>query len=475
MLIGKTLPFIEEYVEELNRVLKECEQGEGLTAIQKGWLKFCILGIIVSNSINWAKFERVGMKGYSKAALSWMFRKATIKWESLLYISVKMIIKKYGIKEGVLVADDSDRARSKSTKRIYGVHKQKDKASQGYVMGQTIVLLLLVSEKVTIPVGFSFYRPDPVLREWEKKEKELKKQSIAKILRPSKPKRQDEYPTKQEIVINLLKEFKTNHSEVKVKAIVADALYGTDDFIEQASKEFNKVQVISQIRSNQNVEFRKKKINVEQYFNINLAVVKTIKVRGAKQIDALVSSARLYLEAHKKKRFIIAIKYQGEENYRYLVASDMSWRTIDIIQAYTLRWLVEVFFEDWKMYQGWGQLTKQPDYEGSSRGLILSLLLDHCLFFHPSQLARFENNLPAFTVGCLLRKIQMDSLLSVIEDIVFAHNPIEQLQLLSLSIESLFSLNTSTKHLVGKDFSNLHPSASLSYRANLANSVPLAA
>jgi DDE superfamily endonuclease len=475
MLIGKALPFVEEYVEELDRVLKECEQGRGLTAIQKGWLKFCIMGIIVSNSINWAKFERVGMKGYTKAALSWMFRKATIKWESLLYISVKMIIKKYGIVEGVLVADDSDRARSKSTKRIYGVHKQKDKASQGYVMGQTIVLLLLVSEKVTIPVGFSFYRPDPVLREWEKKEKELKKKSVAKVLRPSKPKRQEDYPTKQEIVIKLLKEFKTNHSQVKVKAIAADALYGTDDFIEQASKEFNKVQVISQIRSNQNIEFRKKKLNVEQYFNINLAVVKSIRIRGAKQIDALVSSARLYVEAHKKKRFIIAIKYQGEENYRYLVASDMSWRTIDIIEAYTLRWLVEVFFEDWKMYEGWGQLTKQPDYEGSSRGLILSLLLDHCLFFHPSQLARFENNLPAFTVGSLLRKVQMDSLFTVIQDIVFADNPVEKLQILSLSIESLFTFNTSSKHLLGKDISNLHPSASLSYRANQANFVPLAA
>lgn len=475
MLIGNPLPFVEEYIEELNRVLKEYDKEAGLTAIQRGWLKFCIMGIIVSNSINWAKFEKVGMKGYSKAGLSWMFRKATIKWENLLYISVRMIIKKYGIKEGVLVADDSDRARSKSTKRIYGVYKQKDKTSQGYVMGQTIVLLLLVSEKITIPVGFSFYRPDPVLREWEKKEKELIKKGIAKVLRPTKPKRQAEYPTKQEIVIKLLKEFNRNHSEIKVKVIVADALYGTDDFIEEASKEFNKLQVISQIRSNQIVEFRNKELNVEQYFNINLAIVKTIRVRGAKQIDALVSSARLYLKAHKKKRFIIAIKYQGEENYRYLVASDMSWRTIDIIEAYTLRWLVEVFFEDWKMYEGWGQLTKQPDYDGSSRGLILSLLLDHCLFFHPSQLARFENNLPAFTVGSLLSKIQMDSLLSVIEDIVLDHNPIEKLNILSQSIESLFSLNLSKKHLVGKDISNFHPSASLAYRANLATSFPLAA
>ncbi|TXL15964.1 hypothetical protein BMR05_01480, partial [Methylococcaceae bacterium HT4] len=46
--------------------------------------------------------------------------------------------------EGVLAFDESDRARSKSTKRIYKVYKQKHKGSGGYVNGQTIVLLLLV-------------------------------------------------------------------------------------------------------------------------------------------------------------------------------------------------------------------------------------------------------------------------------------------------------------------------------------------
>lgn len=475
MLIGSPLPFVEEYVEELNRVLKEYDEGAGLTAIQRGWLKFCIMGIIVSNSICWARFERVGIKGYSKAALSWMFRKARIKWESLMIASVRMIIKKYGIKSGILVADDTDRARSKSTKRIYGVHKQKDKASQGYVMGQTVVLLLLVSEKVTIPVGFSFYRPDPALREWEKQEKELKKKSIAKVLRPTKPERDEKYPTKQEIVLKLLKEFKKNHSEIEIKFIAADALYGTSEFIDQASVEFNQVQVISQLRSNQNVEFRNKKLNLEQYFKLYPAVVTKIKLRADKVVNALVSSARLYVEAHKKKRFIIALKYEGEENYRYLVASDMSWRTIDIIEAYTLRWLVEVFFEDWKGYEGWGQLTKLPDYDGSSRGLILSLLLDHCLLHHPLQFARFENKLPGFTLGSLLRKTQMDSLLAVIQDVVNASNPVEELKILSQSIDSLFSLNFSKKHLAGKDISTFRPSISLFRHAYRDISIPLAA
>ena len=39
----------------------------------------------------------------------------------------------------------------------------------------------------------------------------------------------------------------------------------------------------------------------------------------------------------------MAIKYAEEERYRYLIASDLSWRTLDIVQGHTLRWLVEIF------------------------------------------------------------------------------------------------------------------------------------
>lgn len=64
-----------------------------------------------------------------------------------------------------------------------------------------------------------------------------------------------------------------------------------------------------------------------------------------------------------KKRFVIALKYPGESEYRFLVATDLSWRTLDILQTYTLRWLVEVFFVDWKRSEGWGSWPKRasPD------------------------------------------------------------------------------------------------------------------
>ena len=95
------------------------------------------------------------------------------------------------------------------------------------------------------------------------------------------------------------------------------------------------------------------------------------------------------------RRFlVIAIKYDNEETYRYLIASDLSWRTLDIVQGHSLRWLVEVFIQDWKGHEGWAQLTKQPGVEGARQSVILSLLVDHSLLVHPDQQAQLKNNLP---------------------------------------------------------------------------------
>ena len=59
----------------------------------------------------------------------------------------------------------------------------------------------------------------------------------------------------------------------------------------------------------------------------------------------------------KPNGVVVALKYEGEDTYRYLIASDLTWRTLDIVQGQTLRWLVEVFIQDWKSYEGWSQLT----------------------------------------------------------------------------------------------------------------------
>lgn len=468
MLFEEELPFIKEFVEEIDEKLRAYKEGSRLSEIQKKWLSFCIMAIALTNSVNWAKFERVSLRKYSYQALSWMFRHSKIDWENLLSASVKVILSKYGIKKGMLVADDTDKARSKVTKRIYGVHKIRDKKSGGYIMGQTIVILLLVTQEITLPVGFSFYRPDPKQKAWEKEDKKLRKAGVAKKNRPAKPQRDKSYPTKQEILLQLLAKFRIEHSEIKIRMLVADSVYGKAEFCKQAAALFSDLQIISQIHSNQKVHFNNRSMSAKEYFKIYPGICQEIKIRGLQSIKANISSARLYLEAHEQKRFIVAIKYEEEREYRYLFATDMSWRTIDIAQGYTLRWLAEVFIEDFKLCQGWGQLTKQMDVEGSSRSLILSLLLDHCLLFHPQQQAFIENNLPASTVGSLLEKIRLDSFLAFIRSLLSCDNLAEKLELLAQSLADIFSLSASKKHMSGRNLGHLEPSPSLFRRAKLA-------
>jgi len=468
MLINEPTAVIRDFVHLLNESLSELKPNAKLTGIQVKWVCFCLMGILMLNGINWAKFERNSLGKYKVAALSWVFRHAKIHWDLLLLASVKVILKQHGITKGTLVFDESDRARSKQTTHIYKTHKQKHKPTGGYINGQCIVLLLLVTEKITFPVGFCFYQPDPEITVWEKEEKRLRKQGVVKKERPTKPKRNPAYPTKIEIALTLLRQFKQHHNEMTITAILADALYGTAKFMNKASHTFGGVQVISQLRSNQNITWRGKTKSLHTYFNqINQGVPQTFSIRGGKLCEGTVSSARLYVGAHKEKRFVIALKYEGETDYRYLVATDMTWRSCDIIQAYTLRWLVEVFFEDWKLYEGWGREAKQQGEEGSSRGLILSLLFDHCLLLHPEQKACIESKQPMYTVGSLQRKLQMESLLETITQLLLTGEDIAiKLKNLADRIKDTFQLMPSGKHMTGRNLGRLEATPSLTHRAN---------
>ena len=454
--------FIKTFVTDLDAALGTLKPNAKLTQLQRFWLGFCLTGMLLTNSVCWAKFERASLGEYKIAALSWMFREAKVAWNYLLLASVSLVLVQHGITEGELVLDESDRSRSKRTKRIHKAHKQKHKASGGYVNGQTVVLLLLVTQSVTIPVGFAFYMPDPALRAWTKEDRRLKKQGMTKKDRPVMPERNNAYPTKTQLAVRLLQAFKNAHGDIKIKAVLGDALYGETVFMDEASRIFDITQVISQLRENQNIEYKGKKGNLKDYFNTtNKGVEVALRVRGGKEVKATVSSARLKVIAHGKKRLVVALKYEGESDYRYLVATDMTWRTMDIIQAYTLRWLVEVFFEDWKLYEGWGREAKQLDEEGSSRGLILSLLFDHCLLLHPEQTARIENKLPAYTVGSLQRKSQIDVLLEFIKTLLEHQNAADKLKELAGLVDDVFQLMPSGKHMVGRDLGCIEPTTSL--------------
>ncbi len=251
---------------------------------------------------------------------------------------------------------------------------------------------------------------------------------------------------------------------MQIHCITADALYGTATFVDGASALFGGVQVLSQIRSNQNLRVGKREQHVADYFATHPGTSHRIRIRGGEEVVAMISSARLYVCSHKTKRFVIAIKYENEETYRYLIASDLSWRTLDIVQGHTLRWLVEVFIEDWKSHEGWSQLTKQPGEEGARHSVILSLLVDHSLFVHPDQQHQLKNNLPAYTVGSLRAHVQVECLVDVIDDLVSSDEPQEKLKRFTTALHEVFAFGRSKKHMIQRQLGRLEPTPSLKYR-----------
>jgi hypothetical protein len=446
MIISDRLPFIQDYVAALNEAVKAHSPENELSKIQRYWLSFVIVGLLITNTLCWARFERFSCGNYASAAMCWMFKRAKIAWDLLLHASVTKIVEHYGIKSGVLVVDDSDVERSKNTTKIAKVHKIRDKKHSGFFSGQNIIFLLLVTESLSIPVGFSFYEPDPAISAWKREDRRLRKQGVKKKFRPLRPERSAQYPTKLALGLKLLEEFTHRFPSIRIKATTADTFYGSKEFFDGAAKITGQRQVISQIKKTQLINVNGRFVRVENFFENYAGKTEEVTLRHSNK-KITYRSAKFKVKAHDQKLYVIALKYDDESEYRYVVANDTTWRDLDIIKTYAFRWLVEVFIQDWKSYEGWSPLSMQRGIDGSEHGVIISLLSDHALHFHKDQLALHKNKEPAATVGSLREKIMMESLTVFIENIVTSDDPKALFEAYSAKISELFQLRSSLKHM----------------------------
>jgi hypothetical protein len=465
MLI-QSLPCVTAFVDDLNGALSACKGSASLSACQRLWLSTVLMGIVVTGTLNWAAFERRSLQAFKQSRLRWMFCSAKIAWPLLLQASVSLLLRHYGVSGGVLVIDDSEKQRSKRTTKIADAHKIKDKKTGGYFNGQELVFMVLVTDLLTLPVGFRWYRPDPALKAWHQKNEQLKRRGIARSQRPAKPAPNPDYPTKQALAQAMVEQFTGWFPSLRIKATVADALYGSGEFMDGVSAATGNAQVVSQLRSNQRVYSRGRKVALSTYFARQPGVQTQLIVRGGEKKRVTLLAARLQVKAHGKRRFVIALKYEGETDYRFLVASDLSWRHQDVAALYTLRWLVEVFIADWKQHAGWNRLTKHQGPEGSTRGVILSLLCDHLLLHHPKQSARLENKQPGLSAGCLIDSLKAQALVATVERIVAAEDSEAALEAFSIALRDTLPQRSSSKHMAGRELGRMEPTPSLRYRAS---------
>ena len=109
-----------------------------LSKKQHNWISVCITAMILMSMFCFAKIQRASGGKYSARAFSWMLQASKICWNTLFEKSVLRLIILFGLK-GFLVIDDSDRLRAKSTSKLFGIQKMRDKKTGGYATGQNIV------------------------------------------------------------------------------------------------------------------------------------------------------------------------------------------------------------------------------------------------------------------------------------------------------------------------------------------------
>ena len=69
-----------------------------------------------------------------------------------------MMLKMYGITQGVLAIDDTENDRCKKTPLIAYTHKYYDKKTGGYKNGQELVFMVLVTDNSTPDILGSFFK-----------------------------------------------------------------------------------------------------------------------------------------------------------------------------------------------------------------------------------------------------------------------------------------------------------------------------
>jgi hypothetical protein len=161
MIIGQPVPVGHALIDAVDEAIRAPSPSHGMSAMPRAWLAFGVTAVLVTNAICWARFARASLGTYALAALSWMCRQSKLSWDALLVARVRGILRHYGLTCGRLVSDDTDHKRATAAPTLAPLYNLRDKDSGGYIWGQRLVFLVLVTPHLTLPGGVAFYPPAP--------------------------------------------------------------------------------------------------------------------------------------------------------------------------------------------------------------------------------------------------------------------------------------------------------------------------
>ena len=170
-----------------------------------------------------------------------------------------------------------------------------------------LVLLVVVTAKISLPVGGVCSPPAPELRAWEKQAKALKKHGVPTQPRPPTPARKPQYPPTHQRALRFLEACTAPHPASRMHCLSADALSGTAPCVADASAMCGGVQVLSHLRRTPHLRGGQRAQHVATSCATHPGTLHPIRIRGGDEGVGWISRARFSGCAHNTTRCMVAI------------------------------------------------------------------------------------------------------------------------------------------------------------------------
>ena len=243
-----------------------------------------------------------------------------------------------------LIFDDTDIA--KTGKTIEGVSKTYNHVSHSYIFGYKLLVAGYWNGSVFIPVDFSFHRENKknnygLSKKQQKAQKKTKREKGSPVITRFKELKRK----KNDVLVQMFK--RINQRKIKVDYILIDSWFTNISLINKLREVNNNVNIIGMYKYSSTMDFGDKKRTIKQ-LRKSKSNLKRSRVTGFYHMS--------YIGEIKGVTVKIFLTRKGKNgNWHTFLSTDTTLSYNKMINIYSIRWSIEVFFKETKQLLGLGR------------------------------------------------------------------------------------------------------------------------
>jgi len=276
-----------------------------------------------------------------------------IKWRSFLLLFVKQYLKLSSkltssdddIK--CLIFDDTD--IEKRGKKIEGISKIFNHVTHRYIFGYKLLVAGYWNGSVFIPVDFSFHREnkDNKTKKYGLSKKEQKKQKSVKRDKnlPVYKRFKELNSKKTDMIIQMFR--RVNKRMIPVDYILMDSWFTSMSVIKKLISVNCNVNIIGMYKYNSTVVLNGKTTTIK-----HLKKNKD-KIKRSRKMNLHYKTYKGEIDGVSLNIFIT--KRGSKDSWHTIISTDLSLSLVKVVEIYSIRWSIEVFFKEAKQLLGLGK------------------------------------------------------------------------------------------------------------------------